>query len=157
MLSLHTILHPTDFSVGSAAAFRLASALARDYAAKLVLVTVYPPIMSEVEVIARAQRDRIDEDLLGNLQDLAADAGVAVEFRVEEGSPADMILAVAEETHADLIVMGTHGRSGFRRLLMGSVAEAVNRKARCPVVTIRAPENLPHEQASAAIPAATSK
>lgn len=156
MLSLHTILHPTDFSVESVAAFQLASALARDYGAKLVLVTVYPPIRSEVEAIDCAQRDRIDEDLLGNLTELAVDVGADVEFRVEEGEPADMILAVAEETHADLIVMGTHGRSGMRRLLMGSVAEAVNRKAQCPVVTIRRPEKLPHEQPAASVPATTS-
>ena len=64
---------------------------------------------------------------------------ITVEHRLERGEPALVILAVAQETGADLIVMGTHGRTGLRRLLMGSVAEQVVRKASCPVLTIRTP------------------
>jgi universal stress protein A len=64
---------------------------------------------------------------------------------VAEGDPAEMILRVAEEVHADLIVMGTHGRTGLSRLLMGSVAEQVVRRAPCPVLTMKAP--FPAEQA----------
>ena len=62
---------------------------------------------------------------------------MCLEHRLEEGDPATMILNVAQETGAGLIVMGTHGRTGLERLLMGSVAEQVMRKAPCPVLTMR--------------------
>ncbi len=137
MLSIHTILHPTDLSEESAAAFRLANALARDYTARLVLLTAYPPLLNWAEAVDRTRSDGVEEVLLAKLQALNPDPSVPVEYLVEEGKPADMILVVAEETHADLIVMGTHGRGGLSRALMGSVAEAVNRAAACPVVTVR--------------------
>jgi len=62
---------------------------------------------------------------------------VCVEHRLGEGDPATVILEVAEETGAGLIVMGTHGRTGLGRLVMGSVAEQVLRTAPCPVLTVR--------------------
>ena len=62
---------------------------------------------------------------------------VRVESLVMEGDPVDMILRAAEETHSDMIVMGTHGRTALARLLLGSVAEAVLRKAPCPVLTAK--------------------
>jgi nucleotide-binding universal stress UspA family protein len=64
---------------------------------------------------------------------------VRIESTVMEGDPVEMILRAAEETNSDVIVMGTHGRTGLRRLLMGSVAEGVGRKAPCSVLTARAP------------------
>jgi len=64
---------------------------------------------------------------------------VKVEHRLVEGFAAEAILQAAEESKADMIVMGTHGRTGFNRLLMGSVAEEVLRKAACPVLTVKAP------------------
>jgi nucleotide-binding universal stress UspA family protein len=67
------------------------------------------------------------------------DPGIRVVHRFEEGNAVDLILEVAEEASADLIVMGTHGRSGLGRLLMGSVAEQVVRKAPCPVLTVKMP------------------
>lgn len=64
--------------------------------------------------------------------------GIAqVHHRMEAGEPASVILRVAEENPFDLIVMGTHGRKGFERLVMGSVAERVVRQAHCPVLTVR--------------------
>jgi len=63
----------------------------------------------------------------------------AVLLEEEDGDAAEEILRVAEEVRCDLIVMGTHGRSGLGRLLMGSVAEQVMRKARCPVLTVKCP------------------
>lgn len=68
-----------------------------------------------------------------------ARAGIAMEHHLEYGDPAAVILKFAREIGADLIVMGTHGRTGLRRLLMGSVAEQVVRKASCPVLTLRTP------------------
>jgi nucleotide-binding universal stress UspA family protein len=67
------------------------------------------------------------------------EAGISLEHRLGYGEPGSTILAVAEEIGADLIVMGTHGRTGLRRLLMGSVAEHVVRHASCPVLTVRTP------------------
>jgi nucleotide-binding universal stress UspA family protein len=63
---------------------------------------------------------------------------IAVERRFEEGNPPDVIVAVADEVRADLIVMGTHGYKGLSHAVMGSVAEQVVRKAPCPVLTLRA-------------------
>jgi nucleotide-binding universal stress UspA family protein len=63
--------------------------------------------------------------------------GARVETLILEGDPVDMILRAAEETHSDVIVMGTHGRTGLGRLLLGSVAESVIRKAPCPVLSAK--------------------
>lgn len=69
----------------------------------------------------------------------AGEIGVRVRHRLVEGQPVDEILRLAKETGCDLIVMGTHGRTGLGRMLMGSVAEKVVRTASCPVVTVREP------------------
>jgi nucleotide-binding universal stress UspA family protein len=79
-------------------------------------------------------------------------AGIAVEHRLEYGDPAAVIVKVAEEIGADLIVMGTHGRTGLRRLLVGSVGEWVVRKAPCPVVTVRTTMHTMLSLPSAAVP-----
>jgi len=67
------------------------------------------------------------------------DPNVSVKRYLKEGDPATEIVRLAKETKSDLIVMGTHGRTGFGRILMGSVAEQVVRKAPCPVVTVKTP------------------
>jgi nucleotide-binding universal stress UspA family protein len=64
-------------------------------------------------------------------------AGVRVQARLLEGTPADRIVRAAKGVHADLVVMGTHGRGGFAKLLLGSVAERVVAMAPCPVMTVR--------------------
>ncbi|HEY8599681.1 MAG TPA: universal stress protein [Thermomicrobiales bacterium] len=73
------------------------------------------------------------------LQKLAGQlpAGVAAEVLMREGAPAEAIVAVAGEWQANLIILGTHGRSGLERLVVGSTAEAVIRAARCPVLSVR--------------------
>jgi nucleotide-binding universal stress UspA family protein len=138
MLPIKTILHPTDFSDCSEAAFELASSLARDYRAKLLVlhVATLPMTVREmgIYVLCRAT----DPELRERLRQLWPQApGVFTEHRMVEGDPAREILRVAEETHCEVIVLGTHGRGGLGRLLMGSVAEQVLRKAPCPVVTAR--------------------
>src|SRR5262249_55483999 len=65
--------------------------------------------------------------------------GLPVVHLLESGQPVEEILRVAHESHVDLIVMGTHGRHGPRRMLMGSVAERVMRTAPCPVMTVKSP------------------
>jgi nucleotide-binding universal stress UspA family protein len=138
MDAMHTILHPTDFTEPSQAAYRVACSLARDHHSRLVIVHVLElpvaallggglipgPVAEVAEVRAKLQRLRAE--------------GVEVEHRLVEGDPAAEVVRLAGELHADLIVMGTHGRSGLSRLLLGSVAEHVLRRCCCPVVTVRA-------------------
>lgn len=139
MLPLGTILHPTDFSEHSEFAFRLACALARDYNARLILLHVTPPPM----VVYGGGAVPPDPwpssaEAKAKLRELEGHAHhVRVESQVMEGDPVDMILRAAEETHSDVIVMGTHGRTALARLLLGSVAELVLRKAPCPVLTAK--------------------
>jgi len=154
MLALHTILHPTDFSKHSRCAFGLACALARDYGARLIAlhVLVPPPVAYGDGVVVAADPEPLRataQEHLGELE--IPGANVRAERRLEEGDPATVILRVAKEVHADLLVMGTHGRTGLGRLLMGSVAEEVVRRAPCPVLTVKTPfpETLPEEPAMA--------
>jgi nucleotide-binding universal stress UspA family protein len=142
MLALHTILHPTDFSPNAEYALRLACSLARDYDARLVLLHVSIPPSGPIEVLPPNPNESAEsqELLLGKLPwPETPDAGVRVEHRVAEGQPADEILRLARKVSCDLIVMGTHGRTGLNRLLHGSVAEEVLRKAPCPVLSVHLP------------------
>src|SRR5262249_43226362 len=131
MLPIRTILHPTDFSERSETAFRLACGLARDHGAQVVVLHVAQiPATIYAETIAFPRPEDFKDELREKLHSIqAADAGLAVCHRLEEGTPADEILRVAQMVNADLIVMGTHGRRGLRRLLMGSVAEKVVRQS----------------------------
>lgn len=141
MLAIKTILHPTDFSENSGLAFRLACAMARDYGARLVVAHVFEvpaPLYGNGIILPPPAVSR--EPLERRLRELQpADRTVEVIHRFIEGEAAAEILALAEETKADVIVMGTHGRTGLARLLMGSVAEQVVRKSPCPVVTVKTP------------------
>lgn len=144
MPDIHTILHPTDLSDTSEAAFRLACSLARDYGSDLLVLNVYPPPINGAEAVDRDRSDEIENDLLDALHKLSLmNNDLHIEYRVEEGSPAEVILDVARD--CDLIVMGTHGRGGIARAIMGSVAEHVLRDATCPVVTVRPTAKLPEE------------
>ena len=141
MLPIHTILHPTDFSQQSAGALHLACALARDHHAHLVILHVATePLMTFGEVGFPPPIDDCKDVLMEQLQSLEVKSSeVRLSHRLEEGEPAEEILRVASLCGADLIVMGTHGRRGLARLLMGSVAERVLRSAPCPVLTLREP------------------
>ena len=140
MSPIHTILHATDFSEHSAYAFRLACALARDYGARLVVMhAVATQAIPYGEGILLPAQEELGtaRQRLEQLQVPHAD--VRAERRLEQGDAVAEILRVAAETGADLIVLGTHGRTGLGRLLMGSIAEQVVRKADCPVLTVRTP------------------
>jgi len=141
MLHIRTIVHPTDFSEAANEALQVARALARDHQAKLVLVAVpqlppppykypFPPGQTEYAADVQATRRRLDA-LAKSIVD------IPVETAISTGPPGPAILTVASNHRADLIVMGTHGRTGVPRLLLGSVAEHVLRHAACPVLTIR--------------------
>jgi nucleotide-binding universal stress UspA family protein len=145
MLPIRTILHPTDFSDTAQGAFELACALARDYSAELVLIHVVPPTrVYAPDGIAVPFPAEGSYDVQARLAHLHADdPHVKTEHRVLQGDPADQILKVAKDCGADVIVMGTHGSTGLTRLLMGSVAETVMRKAPCPVLTVRGKFHIP--------------
>lgn len=141
MLPIRTVLHPTDFSELSQPAFELACALARDYGARLVVlhVTGLSPVLPVEGTLMPAPVDEA-EYARGRLEAVRpADPRVRVRHRLGVGDPAEEILAAATDEEADLIVLGTHGRGGLSRALMGSVAEAVQRAAPCPVLTVRVP------------------
>lgn len=138
---LKKILFPTDFSHSGDAALAYATSLARDMGATLLIVHVEePPAAYGGGELYYGVPEPADEELRRMLGEvLPTDPAVPHEHRLVNGDPATAIVNLAEMEGADLIVMGTHGRTGFSRLLMGSVAELVVRRAQCPVLTIKQP------------------
>jgi nucleotide-binding universal stress UspA family protein len=147
MLPIKTILVATDFSPMSEHAFHFAGALARDYGARLIALHV---ARLAAAVYAETAMFSEENDLSAAHEALYAlkVPGVALEYRLVEGEPAATVVEVARETDANLIVMGTHGRGGIARVLMGSVAEDVLRNASCPVMTIKGTVPIPAEAAA---------
>jgi nucleotide-binding universal stress UspA family protein len=145
MSGSRTILFPTDFSECSRQAFELARMLVQEQGARLVVLHVQHglgPLVVYSDVFARLQPADYHEWLWKVLRRFQVpDAREPVEYRLVEGDPAREILAAAAEIDCDMIVMGTHGRSGLERLLLGSVSEQVLRKARCPVVMVKLPRH----------------
>ena len=145
MLPIRTILHPTDFSDCSKHAFQFACSLARTYDARLVLLHVAVPLFADGMTPSPTIVDETSlRELLNELK--PADKNIPVDRCVLEGDPANEILNAVRRTRSDLIVMGTHGRTGLSRLLMGSVADQVVRKAPCPVLTLRTPSRPPSSE-----------
>ena len=139
------ILFATDFSPASDAALEYATSLARDAGATLVVLHVeelpLPYAGSEVYLTQLAYPD---PEIRRRLEAIVpTDPSVRCQHRLVQGVPADDIPRVANEEGADLIVIGTHGRTGLTRVLMGSVAEAVLRRASCPVLTLKQPAKTP--------------
>jgi nucleotide-binding universal stress UspA family protein len=147
MSRFRRILHASDFSPASRAAFRRAIDLARTDRATLTIVHVYTPfipLMGEgyatpqvydkmlADVRAAAQRQ------LDRLVAKARQAGARAKGLLLEGVPYDRIVRAARSTRADVVVLGTHGRTGLGRLFLGSVAARVVTLAPCPVLTVRA-------------------
>jgi nucleotide-binding universal stress UspA family protein len=145
MFPIRTILCPTDFSDHSEDAFQVACALARDYGARLivlhVLYAVKPPgADGDAEQGGSPWPEDYQDSLREKLARLRSSyPAVRLEHRLREGGAAEEILSMADEYRCDLIVMGTHGRTGLDRVLMGSVAEEVLRRARCPVLAVKHP------------------
>jgi nucleotide-binding universal stress UspA family protein len=140
MLPFHHILFPTDFSERSEYAFRLACLMARDCNARLTIVHVVPPPMAAyVGGVMTPELPRYDDEWAKLHRMRLPDPRVSIEHLLAEGDTAAMILHVARERKCDAIVMGSHGRTGLSRVLLGSVAEEVTRKAPCPVVIVKTP------------------
>jgi universal stress protein A len=139
------ILVPVDFSSDSAQAVRMAVELARRYEAALTLVHVYEPVAYAMPegylFFTQPQLDQLFAEFHRHLDALQAEAragGVLrVETRLEQGFAASEICESAKRLGCDLIVMGTHGRTGLSHLFLGSVAERVLRMAACPVLTVK--------------------
>lgn len=138
------ILFPTDFSHLSDAVLNHAAVLAKESGATLLVVHVEEPPMVYGEGAMYYGLPEPDQAaLMTMLERIRPKVDVPVEHRLLFGDPAGEIVQLADEEAVDMIVMSTHGRTGFMRLLMGSVAEAVIRRAKCPVLTMKAPENEP--------------
>jgi len=141
MLTLHRILHPTDFSPCSNYAFQLACDLARDHGADLIVLHVMPePVYVLGDGVVTADPPHYRTQRAQKLRQIdVPDLHTRVAHILAEGDAVREILRVAAEKHTDLIVMGTHGWTGLTRLLMGSVAERVVRQAPCAVLTVKTP------------------
>ncbi len=146
MKRVRRIVHPTDFSRASGAAFRKAVALAKENRAELLLVHVLlpptpfigdgyvsPRTYKELETAARRGAERELAKVLAR----AKKAKARVKEALLEGVPYNQIARAAGSKRADLIVMGTHGRTGLSKFFLGSVAERVIALAPCPVLTVR--------------------
>jgi nucleotide-binding universal stress UspA family protein len=143
MSRIEQILVAVDFEQPSEHALAYAMDLAEALGAKVHVIIAYElptaSVPGEPAVITPEMVSRFIEASQLALDKVCAayrDRMVVLSSRVEEGYPREVILKVAREKHANLIVMGTHGRKGFARLLIGSVAEAVLRTAEVPVVTV---------------------
>jgi nucleotide-binding universal stress UspA family protein len=146
MIKLRKILYPTDFSESSLEALKYAVSFARDFKARLVLMhVVNEKIFSEGLSLPRLEAP----EALG--QEMAAEAerqlrmlipadqraGLDVEMVILHGMPFLEIIRYAKANDVDLIVIGTHGRSGMEHIIFGSTAEKVVRKAPCPVLSVK--------------------
>jgi nucleotide-binding universal stress UspA family protein len=150
MIELKRILLPTDFSEFSAAARKYACAFADQFQAELHVLHVIQdmaPLAPEPGVVLAPPPDymkELEENatlMLERVLDPHWAAGKTVFRVVRQGPPFLEIVRYAKETSIDLIVIGTHGRSGLAHVFMGSVAEKVVRKSPCPVLSVRHPEH----------------
>jgi nucleotide-binding universal stress UspA family protein len=143
--SIRRILHATDFSPASAPAFKKAVELARASRARLFIVHALPPIAAvpDVYLATRMHEGLLREHRaqgqkqLARLVARARRAGVRASGRLlDSGMAHEQIVRAAASTRAQMIVLGTHGRTGLDKIALGSVAERVVTTARCPVVTV---------------------
>ena len=147
-IQVERILVPVDFSESAAAILEWAAHLAEEHGSRLLLLHAYhlpvefqqlegaylpPDFWSNVKTEAEQSLARYAEEM--------KQRGLEVEQIVREGYPAAVIIDEAEAHDADLIVIGTHGLSGIKHMLLGSIAERVVQKAPCPVLTVKAQES----------------
>ena len=142
------LLLATDLSEASTAATEEAFELAGRLGASLLVVSVIDPGSLRLpggRYHARMDQVRARREAMAQaLVERGRDAGIAVSFLVWDGDPGDMIVSAAEAEHADMVIVGSHGRGAVGRLFIGSVSEHVVRHAPCPVLVVR-----PHEVAPA--------
>ena len=159
MKAYRRILHASDFSPASAAAYANAVTAARQNRAELILVHVMSPVIPLVDYgyispqvyddLERGARQQAQKQL-DRLVTRARKSGARVTPMLLDGVAAEQIVRAAKARRADVIVMGTHGRTGLPRLFLGSVAERVVGTAPCPVLTVRGTRGRPTSPASRA-------
>ena len=141
MINIRKILYATDFSSYSNQAYFHAVALAENHGASLSILYVYTPGSPMPDIRGRREADRqYWRDQLEQIRPV--DSSISVRHVFREGDPAAEIIRFAAEAGSDLIVMGTHGRTGLERLLLGSVAEKVMRDAPCSVLVVKLPKGI---------------
>ena len=152
MVNINRILCPVDLSDFSRDALHHALALAEWYHAQITVLHVYSGVQplvpvrglaASVPVAAPVRPDEIAEEVRRFCVSTLGDAGQSIEVVVREGNATKEIVLLAEELLADVLVLGTHGRSGFERLFLGSVTEKVLRSTRVPVMTVPPPVKQP--------------
>ena len=148
-MRIQTILMPTDFSECAEHAFTWALQMAADWRARLVLFHVAAPIspLAFPDSVYLPELRRLEADMLADaekrMSEFAGKKGssaVVVETRVGVGEPVSEICQAAEREQTDLIIMGSHGRTGLSHVLLGSVAERVIRHTSYPVLVVRKPK-----------------
>ena len=145
MFKIHVILCPVDFSDASRKAVQYAKEFAAGMGASIHILNVVEPRPMAVDItlnyvpLEEDLEKAATEDLKVILQELLQ-AGLKAECSVEFGNPSDVILEKAADLDVNLVIMGSHGKKGLSRLIMGSVAETVVRKANCPVLIVKSEE-----------------
>ena len=149
MLPLKKIVWPTDFSDPSYAGLKIATELAIQFSAQMLLVHVVAPLPTmhggvaptgfHIPSVLKEMQESAEKSL-GEIRREGIPAEIQARTVVIHGRPAHEIVKLAEQEKADIIVIATHGESGWQRFVFGSVAEKVVRHANCPVLTVRAPD-----------------
>jgi len=147
-MEIKGILFPTDFSEGSAQALKYAVEFAKKYNAKLyILHVIYDMAKGSGLYVPHVSMDQLYRDIVEGAKKELDNFGVEdlsgmknVERTVMTGVPHHEIVGFADKNKIDMIIIGTHGRTGIDRLLFGSTASQVVRNAPCPVLTVRVPK-----------------
>ncbi|HMK50021.1 MAG TPA: universal stress protein [Thermodesulfovibrionales bacterium] len=147
-MEIKSIIFPTDFSEGSAQALKYAVDFTQKYGAKLyVLHVIYDVAKASGWYVPHVSMDALYKDIQEGAKKELDNFGVKelegiknIERIVETGVPYQEIMSFATKIKADLIIIGTHGRTGIDRILFGSTAAQVVRNAPCPVLTVRIPK-----------------
>ncbi len=150
MFPFKKILCPTDFSEPSLCGLRMAQEMANNFASEIIVLNVHKPIptlptprieASDVTFDISAYQEHVAEDAkesLAAISEAIFSDETTVRLEIRMGRPAEEILKMAEEEGVEAIFIATHGRTGLAHMVFGSVAEKVVRRAKCPVLTIRA-------------------
>jgi universal stress protein A len=151
-MQIRTILVPTDFSEYAEYAFPWALQMAAGWQAKLILFHAVVPIspLAFPDSVYLPELQRMEADILADAEKRMAEcvkkaqgsSAIIVETRVVVGEPVSEICQAVRREEADLVIMGSHGRTGLAHVLLGSVAERVIRHASCPVLVARKPKEV---------------
>jgi nucleotide-binding universal stress UspA family protein len=149
MFPCQKILCPTDFSEASLRALKMASEMAENFGSEVILLYVHKPIQHlpgpqiearEVVFDTEAFEKQMSQGALARLAEISANRfaqGIEPQLMVRLGQPSEEIIKVAAEENVDIIFMATHGRTGLKHIVFGSVARRVVSRAGCPVLTMR--------------------